>query len=347
MNRSIIYPAELNFNNCLHFSSHNLFLYLFSTSLVFLSLTVIVYLSLPTLRTLGGKIIIGELISVILSFLFLVLILIFKDEFSFNICLLMGYTTHYALLCHFFWLNVMSFDIWLTFRTNAEINWMRSERRILAKKEAKRLKYYILYACGVPLLIVLLTYMAQILLPRENAINPRVGHIKCFIEQSTSKNVFYFYPLTVLAVLNIIMFSATAQKIFLETKKTKLLYGGRSNSRALARLRLEKRRFLIYLKLFVAMGVPWLAEPLSGISGHFRCGWLLLDLFNASLGLPVFLLFICQRRTLCLLKQRLFPGSKPSYPCNNSLSSSSHTSMMSRLSSNTLLIAAKYENTRL
>ncbi|XP_039292388.1 G-protein coupled receptor Mth2 isoform X2 [Nilaparvata lugens] len=265
-----------------------------------------------------------------------------------------GYMTHYALLCHFFWLNVMSFDIWLTFRTNAEINWMRSERRILAKKESKRLKYYILYACGVPLLIVLITYLAQKLLPRENAINPRVGHIKCFIEQSTSKNIFYFYPLTVLAVLNIILYSCTAQKIFAETKKTKQLHGRRKNSRASARFMLEKRRFTIYLKLFIAMGVSWIAEPLSGIFGHFQCGWLLLDLCNASLGLPVFVLFICKRRTLSLISQRLCPkrawfATSTGFSYSSSSSSNHNTSMVSRLpsASTAALVAKKHENTRL
>lgn len=68
-------------------------------------------------------------------------------------------------------------------------------------------------------------------------------------------------------------------------------------------------RFMLYLKLFIVMGVNWLAEIISWASGSdgSELVWYVTDIGNSLQGVLIFLIFVCKKRVLNLLNKKLCP----------------------------------------
>ncbi|KAB7502436.1 putative G-protein coupled receptor Mth-like 3 [Armadillidium nasatum] len=99
-----------------------------------------------------------------------------------------GFLIQFSVLSAFFWLNVMSYDIWRTLRS------MKSGRDSPAGAR-KRFLYYSLYAWGCPFLIVIVTVIMQFLpkyLDRSNLILPRIGEYGCIVTRE-DKRAFWLY----------------------------------------------------------------------------------------------------------------------------------------------------------
>jgi hypothetical protein len=63
-------------------------------------------------------------------------------------------------------------------------------------------------------------------------------------------------------------------------------------------------RFFLYLKLFVVMGINWVAELISFMCGGPQEIWYLPDIANTLQGVFIFVIFVCKRRILGLVKGR-------------------------------------------
>ncbi|XP_029641854.1 uncharacterized protein LOC115216540 [Octopus sinensis] len=120
------------------------------TSIPALFITIIVYLCIPDLLTLPGKLLISLLLSLFTAEL---LLLISPQVTSSSLCTTIAVLMHYFFLAAFFWMNVMSFDAWYTF---SGFTPLRS-----TEKDTKRLVYYSLYAWICPLIIVTISLVFQ------------------------------------------------------------------------------------------------------------------------------------------------------------------------------------------
>lgn len=67
---------------------------------------------------------------------------------------------------------------------------------------------------------------------------------------------------------------------------------------------------MLYLNLFIVMGVNWLAEILSWAfsSSSSESLWYVTDIGNSLQGVFIFLIFVCKKRVLKLLNKKLCPG---------------------------------------
>lgn len=85
-------------------------------SIPFLLITLLVYGWIKELRNLHGKCLMSYVWSLTILYLSLFLI---RTESAVKVgwlCQNIGYVTFVAILMCFFWLNVMCYDIWATFR---------------------------------------------------------------------------------------------------------------------------------------------------------------------------------------------------------------------------------------
>lgn len=66
---------------------------------------------------------------------------------------------------------------------------------------------------------------------------------------------------------------------------------------------------MLYLKLFIVMGVNWSAEIISWAvdSKTSESLWYVTDIGNALQGVLIFLIFVCKKRVLVLLNKKLCP----------------------------------------
>ncbi|KAJ8952185.1 hypothetical protein NQ318_022635 [Aromia moschata] len=146
-----------------------------------------------------------------------------------------------------------------------------------------------------------------------------------YIESSTVDgipNLLYFYgPMAVITLINIVLFILTAVKIQKVKKETSMLkhsdskrHSYEADKQNFARRLTKKtdtlRRFNLYLKLLFAMGINWSMEIISwaiiwkmGTSvPHYI--WYLTDFCNAMYGVFIFFIFVFKKKIWRSLKKR-------------------------------------------
>lgn len=104
--------CAINFTNFLLFT-------VISASLPFFIVTLAVYIFIRDLRNLHGKCFIAYVSSLSIMYSTLIFNGLGLQEFHINhniVCKTIGYTFLTSVLCCFFWLNVMCYDIYRTFK---------------------------------------------------------------------------------------------------------------------------------------------------------------------------------------------------------------------------------------
>ena len=86
-------------------------------SFPFLLVTFFIYGWIPELRNVHGRSLMSYVGSLMFLFIFLILVQLDDSMFSGSFyCKFSGYGTYFCAILCFFWLNVMCYDIWSTFR---------------------------------------------------------------------------------------------------------------------------------------------------------------------------------------------------------------------------------------
>jgi hypothetical protein len=86
-------------------------------SLPFLFITFCVYSFFGELRNLHGKSLMCFVLGLMIMYTFLIIVQFEKEtEAGDLMCIFCGYMIYIGVLLSFFWMNVMCYDIWSTFR---------------------------------------------------------------------------------------------------------------------------------------------------------------------------------------------------------------------------------------
>ena len=86
-----------------------------SVSCFFLILTAIVYIKLPELNNLHGKIIMSNVVTITLLTLYLLIVYNVTDYLSDTFCIIIGNVGYFLTMSMFTWMTVLSFDLFWTF----------------------------------------------------------------------------------------------------------------------------------------------------------------------------------------------------------------------------------------
>ncbi|XP_071446113.1 G-protein coupled receptor Mth2-like [Hetaerina americana] len=269
----------------------------------FLFATFLVHACVRELRNIHGRNLMCLVGSYFISFLFLALGLLGLEEVSMKLCIASAFITEYAFLAAFFWLNIICFDIFLTF---SGVCPLRDSSRSSGNK---RFFFYSLYAWGVPFLILITSLVLEFTpgIP-EYVIKPEFGERRCWFATEKALAVYFYGPIALVLFSNLIMFICTAVSFCRLKQET-------------AMLRIDddkKQRFNLYLKLFIIMGVNWIMEVIQAVVKGPDYLWVLCDLLNALQGVFIFFIFVWKKRVrgvasrkFCqMLPEKLSSGSK-------------------------------------
>ncbi|XP_063364476.1 G-protein coupled receptor Mth2-like [Cydia amplana] len=281
------------------FESNSIFLVSgFLVSSVFLILVLIVYCLLPELRNLCGKILMAYVACLLATFLSFALLdfISMADENTEIICLIFTFLIHYSCLACFCWMNVMSIDIWWTFRGYAKA------RPIHRRGETFKFLMYCLYAFGMPLVLTIGMGVIDTMDLRHIPwfIKPDINGTGCFLE-GTGKFMYLYVPMLIIIVMNWILFLMTSFNIWRLSRGTAVLDSPAAGNPSAHRT--HRHRFMLYLKLSVIMGVSWVLEVLSALSPEYRA-WYLSDAYNLLMGFFIFLIFVCKKKIVKKLEKR-------------------------------------------
>ncbi|CAG0889154.1 unnamed protein product [Darwinula stevensoni] len=197
----------------------------------------------------------------------------FGIRVSYSYCLVAELSVWFWNLSAFFWLNVMSYDLW---KHIGVLQW------VLPGVGSKKLVLYSLYAFGAPACLVAIAYILHFTIGSYNTamIISGMEMEVCFV-LGLPEAVWY----SMISVL-------VADAIFLCLTCRYMIRHARDTFR-LTRNQEHKQTFWLYLALFVVMGGTWLARMIS--SSTRTVEGLYFSLFLPCLqGILIFLLFMCK-----------------------------------------------------
>ncbi|CAH1722926.1 unnamed protein product [Chironomus riparius] len=261
-------------------------------SIPFLIITFLIYACVPELQNIHGRSLMCYTFS--LTILYAALITAQMDIIDLylhqKICKTVGYLIYLAAFLSFFWMNVMCFDIWKIARKAVR----RSQQ-----EELKTFIIYSIYSVTCPLLMTITVFLIDVTKPFDQHYLPMIGEIKCWIQSQFKAEAIYVYiPISIIILLNVALFGDTARNIW--NFQNSSVKGGKGQMRN----RILRRRFFIYLRLFILMGFMWSMESISWLVGSKSIFFYIVDFFNCIQGLLIFLICVCDVRTRQLLVKR-------------------------------------------
>ncbi|KAK3869154.1 hypothetical protein Pcinc_025518 [Petrolisthes cinctipes] len=277
---SLVCPSDDN-NACQW--AQTLKVVLSGISFLFLAATLVIYLGVPELRDRSNGRCLISMISAMMSTYICLTVLNEVPGKSDSQCIITAFFGHVSVLATFFWLNVMCFDMWSTLRSSQQQH-----------HSMKVFCLYSLYAWGVPLLVGLLAVVLDILeLP--GVIRPLYLEHSCWFWRDTEFWAFQGGIILFLVVVNLFFFIHVAIILARKLKQRKRMFETTSSSHSNKSTNAKKQAWL-FVKLFIVMGVLWIAETLSIISHRKTCSyWLLSDIINSLQGVFIFLVAVCNK----------------------------------------------------
>lgn len=254
-----------------------------TVSIVALSVTLVIYACLPKLMNLPGKNLMGLVICLLIAqILYLVA---FEVNHVPAACKTFAILMHFVFLSSFCWMNVIAFDLWMTF-----------SQRFLAprqdRKFQKRFCCYSAYAWGLPFIIVAISICVNFITEYGGKFRPGYGEGFCWITTNFGLLIFFAGPLALFKLFDFIAFGFTVYYIAVAKRQGALARKGRRTS-----------LFLINLKLSLTMGLTWVFAFIANFTNN-TVMWYLFIIFNTLQGLFIALSFLCTRKVLSLLKEK-------------------------------------------
>ncbi|CAF4932899.1 unnamed protein product [Pieris macdunnoughi] len=288
-------------------------------SSVFLFLVLLIYILLPEAQNLVGKIRMCYVSSYIGYFVSVAVVL--DGSHSETTCKILSFIAYFSIIATCCWMNIMSYDIWSTFRTRGSTKFSgSSERRRIEKRKFRR---YCCYGWGIPLSMAagLMIINSLDLSGLPWFITPQIPTWGCFLIDG-QQFVYMYIPMMILVGGNCLLFLLTACSIW-ESMRGNEVLGPAATKR-------QQQRFKICVRLSVTMGVSWIWEVISFLVPAADEFALYLDLYNGCIGFLIFLIFVCNRRKLAHLKARFQSWRHPK-SFNQNTSNDSQAVAMKRL----------------
>ena len=179
-------------------------------SCLFLIITFLVYIFVPELNNLHGKIVISNVFSIFFLTAYLLLVYNFSHLLPHLACKVAGYFGYFFTISMFSWMTIMSFDLCWTF--------MRAK----VPRRGSALVKFVIYsavAWGSSAATTLWIILADQIMEEENDnqrrffTKPNVGKLKCFL-QDDAQGIFLHLPCMFLMMINIIFFTITTTSLY-------------------------------------------------------------------------------------------------------------------------------------
>ncbi|PZC85759.1 hypothetical protein B5X24_HaOG215121 [Helicoverpa armigera] len=247
-----------------------------SISCFCLLLVLIVYILLPELHHVVGKIVMATVGNLFIAFLLMTIIQI--NKLTEGSCIRYTLSIYFFLLASFFWINVLSFDICKRF-------WNIKSALIRRKEDPIYFVIYCIYAWGMPLLMTIGLGVLNTADMRDRPwfVTPRIPEYGCFL-QGGVKLLYLYLPMLILTGFNWIFYLITVYNIYMVRRAVSGAYNNMGDS-----------NIALFRKLSILMGLNWVLEFVNYMYPSLKL-WYLSDTYNLLIGLALFIIFVCKKR---------------------------------------------------
>ncbi|KAJ8731201.1 hypothetical protein PYW07_004365 [Mythimna separata] len=254
----------------------------------FLVLVLVVYCLLPQLRNLIGRVLMAYTLSILVTFLLKIFMYIGNGLLESKQCKIISPILYFTAMSSFFWLNIMSFDVWWSLRGH------RKRCDINRRGENVKFMWYCLYAWGSPLLITAIVTTLDNINLQKLHITLKPPFSDCFFNVNSIR-YYFFLPIGVIISVNIILFILTVYNIWMIKKAVQRCNDSRSSKQ-------DANRFMTYIKLSVVMGVSWCLELVPSTTPLWV--FILTTTYNLFIGVAIFFLFVFKKKIFIKLCKR-------------------------------------------
>ncbi|RXG51370.1 putative G-protein coupled receptor Mth-like 4 [Armadillidium vulgare] len=209
----ILICAESNY----YFKKNYIFSYyvtvvVLSISLVCLAFHISLYFCYSRLRTWHGRNLVSLCFSLFMAqFLFLTGT---TTTENFEFCVFMAVCIHYFWLASFFWMNILSIDVWRTFKAKFSHN--SNNRKVFL--------IYNLYSWVIPFIIVMVSLTLDVA-GKNFKYKPNYAGFDeaelCWINNKYGLLCFFLLPIAIIMTENVILFTITCYLIYSQSKETR------------------------------------------------------------------------------------------------------------------------------
>ncbi|XP_034951372.1 G-protein coupled receptor Mth2-like [Chelonus insularis] len=276
-------------------------------SVPFLILTIVAYYITPKLLDVHGKALCHYCGCLTVAFTTLAIVQLTSSYLSDQFCISMAFIIQFSFIACFFWLNVMCIETYLLLR-----RYIKTGNATSAKPD-KLFFYYSLWAWVPPGILIFISIIINLSPTIPVAfVKPNFGSESCWFESDLDAMPYFYVPVGILVVANIILFVLTAILITHHQRELDLqrLREDRDVNRVGRRtFNWLRKLFLVCLGLFFLMGINWAMEVISWCAGGDPLTWSAFDLVNALQGIIVFSIFVLRkpiRQLVWYQVQRMF-----------------------------------------
>ncbi|KAG1682325.1 G-protein coupled receptor Mth2 [Nymphon striatum] len=220
-------------------------------SMICLIITCVIYLKLPELRNVPGKIVISICSCLFFTYLFLIMDFSMRKSGNSISCMVIGFFVHFSFMAVFIWTNVMSFDIWKTLKCT-------QPGKVSESEQTRRFIKYSIYSWIISLVLTVPVFVFDNIEAIPEYYKPKFGRKRCWLSGTTAFLIYFNLPVGLTLFANLIFFVHTVIVLRRLKEQTKMLNVKRNENR----LRLS-------LKLLVIMGLIWFTEYLPWITGVY------------------------------------------------------------------------------
>ncbi|XP_026739371.1 G-protein coupled receptor Mth2-like [Trichoplusia ni] len=272
-------------------------------SCFFLLLVLLVYGLLPKLRNLIGMVFMAYVFSLFIFFMIRAVLTFTKATMTPEDCKKISPVLYFAALSKFFWLQIMSFDLFWVLRGS------RKCRVVNHHGENVKFAWYCLYAWGVPLLIMALTVVADNIDIRQYGLLPP-KFSQCFGDRLGA--LYYLHiPIGIIIGVNTVLFIMTYYSIWLIKRGVNASSESRTTNKYID-------NYAMHLRLALMMGISWILEVVEIFTSSSNIVWTILSSYHIFIGVPIFFLFVFNKQCfvgLCIkfnINNRFVRNMKPS-----------------------------------
>ena len=166
-------------------------------SLLSLFIVFMVYWYIPDFKTLHGRIVINNVISVTFVTIFLITVYNGSDILSELLCTIIGYFGYFSSISMFCWMTIMCFDLSYTLLRVGYSPPNLSRCRI-------RFASYSIFGWGSGVFMTAGLIVLQLTCSAESDFNPGIGDQICFISINGNKLLYLFHlPILITLLINI------------------------------------------------------------------------------------------------------------------------------------------------
>lgn len=255
-----------------------------SVSILFIAAYMVSFFFLPSLRNLPGYCLFSLCLSLQTAY---ICFLVRRVGLSQQGCEDLVLSIMYFFLAAFFWMNVLSFDVWRSLKMATSKLRLSSDSMMW-----KRFGLYSAYAWLSPLCIVIFGITFTKYGSSVKFLKLEFHHGLCWFAKKGALFVYMALPLIILMCLNVIFFS------------TSFLMITRASMNTTDNLATFWKRFFLFLRLGVIMGVAWIFGIIAAATNEPALFYMFVIL-NTLQGVFIFFSFALSEKTKKELKKKI------------------------------------------